>query len=141
MMRLVMTCGLAILVTCFSGCGGQPEYAGPSRAAIKGKVTFAGTPVENGVIALIPESDKSRRAGGQILKGEYLVNESNGPNLGTYRVEIRWPKSTGKKVVESDSGVEIDEMTEAIPLRFNATSELTIEIKQGLNEKNWELTP
>ena len=141
MKRLVMTCCLATLITYLGGCGGQPAYEGSPRAAIKGKVTFGGEPVENGAISLIPESDKSRRAGGLILKGEYSITEPNGPNLGAYRVEVRWPKATGKKIVESDSGAEIDEMKEAVPSKFNEKTELTIEIKNGLNEKNWDLAP
>ena len=77
-------------------------------------------------------------------KNPTLTPAENGqlrPNVGVYRVEIRWPKATGKKIVESDSGAEIDEMKEAIPLKFNEKTELTIEIKKGLNEKSWEFTP
>ena len=89
MKRLVRTCILGTLIIALSGCGDPPAYEGSPRAALKGKVTFAGEPIENGVIALIPETDKSRRSGGQIQKGEYSIPEPNGPNLGVYRVEIR----------------------------------------------------
>lgn len=141
MSRFMMTCGLAVLLIGLPACGSKQTYSGPARAAVSGKVIFGGELITNGAIALIPENETSRRSGGKIQDGLYSISEPNGPNLGKYRVEIRWPKPTGAKVKDSDSGVEIDEMKEAVPARFNVNSELAIEIKPGLNEKNWELTP
>lgn len=135
---VVLGCGLMLMVGCG---GGSAAYTGPAQAAVKGKVTFGGEPVENGSISFIPSNDKSRKAGAQIVKGEYNIPEAGGPNLGSYAVQIHWAKPTGKKYVEPDSGSELDELKEVIPDKYHDKTELTIDIKAGVNEKNWELTP
>ena len=131
------------MVMSLGGCGGDSptDYEGPKRAAVKGKVTFDGQPVAEGIISFVgSSSEKQRKTGGPILNGEYNIAEPKGPHAGTYRVEIRWPKPTGQKAKDSDSGQEIDVKSDVIPKKYNEASELTKEVKLGENTFDFELS-
>lgn len=113
------------------GCGGgAPAESGPARYAISGKVTLDGQPVESGMISFLPpvETAPVRVSGGPIAAGAYSVPKEKGANAGTYRVEIRALKATGKKVKDPDMGGEKDVMVESIPAKFNDKSILTAEV-------------
>ena len=56
------------------------------------------------------------------------------------RVEIRWPKPTGQKAKDSDSGQEIDVTADVIPKKYNEASELTKDVKLGENTFDFELS-
>lgn len=62
-----------------------------------------------------------------------------GPTLGTSRVEICWPRKTGRKLPALPPAPAVDEIVEAIPERYNKESELKAEIKPGQNHLNFEL--
>lgn len=133
-----------ILVMPLVGCGGGDDpnaYEGPKRATVKGKVTFDGAPVTDGIIAFLGiGGDKLHKTGGPIVNGEYSIAEAKGPNQGVYRVEIRWPKATGKKSKDPDSGEEIDVKSDVIPTKYNEASELTKEVVLGSNTFDFELS-
>ena len=128
---------LALLPFMLAGCGGG-DYDGPARASVKGKVTFDGAPVDGGTIAFIPVGGDGRKAGESIVNGEYNIPEAKGPNTGEHRVEIRWPKPTGKMIT---AGTEtFPETKEAIPLNYNDSSGLTAKIGSGENTFDFALT-
>ncbi len=133
----------AVLMSVVVGCGGSPDqYEGAKRASIKGKVTFDGAPVEGGIISFqgLDNSETQRKSGGPIVNGEYEILEAKGPNAGKYRVEILWPKPTGQKSKDPDSGQEIDVKRNVIPDRYNSASTLAEEVKAGENVFNFDLT-
>lgn len=113
-----------------AGCGGAPGETGPPRMALTGKVTLDGQPVSSGTISFLPPSEMTalRVSGGQIIDGAYSVPKEKGANAGTYRVEIRALKPSGKKMKDPDMGGEIDVMVESIPAKYNEKSELTAEV-------------
>jgi len=126
----VGTLGLGVLV---AGCGGT--YKGDQRFPLTGTATFNGEPIDLGSISLIPAggaaaggASNSRASGGIIKDGKYIITEENGPNTGTYRVEIHWLKKTGKELVDKEAGYTYDERIEALPEKFHKNSELTVEI-------------
>ena len=88
--RTVWVCAMGILIAAtmvFSaGCGG-PSYEGDERAAVSGKVTFAGNPLPYGTISFT-SAGEGRMASGLIENGSYSIPEELGPNLGMYKVEI-----------------------------------------------------
>jgi hypothetical protein len=120
-----------------AGCGGG------NRAAVRGKVTLDGQPVETGLISFIPaKGTKSPSAGAAIARGEYEVQGDNLPVPGSYRVEIKAQKKTGKKVPvgsPAPPGTMADETVEAIPARYNTKSTLREELKAGPNVLNFDL--
>lgn len=143
MRRIVLsTVSGLMLAVVVAGCGGgDPNaYEGTKRFAVKGKVTFNGEPVDGGVIALQGlDNEKQRKSGGLIVNGEYNIPEAKGPNSGKYRFEIMWPKPTGEKGKDADTGEAIDIKRNVIPEKYNAASELAEEIKPGENTFNFEL--
>ena len=134
---------LSVVSVCLMGCGSAPPYEGPTRYPLKGKVTYAGEPVDGGSIAFLPQEDGKhvRPAGGPIVNGEYSVTAEQGAPEGTYRVEIRWLRPTGKQRDDEDTGEKVDIVKEALPAKFNDQSELTAAVGPDATEFDFELKP
>ncbi|WP_435018200.1 hypothetical protein TA3x_000146 [Tundrisphaera sp. TA3] len=79
------------------GCG---DADGLERAAVSGKVTLDGKPLERGDIQFIPKDGDSRGAArGSIAAGEYSISAANGPAPGEHLISI-----TPNAVSEAPSG-------------------------------------
>lgn len=132
-----MICGAFLL----PGCGGNGAEL--NRAEVSGDVTVNGAPLEEGSIAFLPtEGTQGPSVGGTINQGRYLIPVEEGPVVGTYRVEIRATRETGRKIEAgppSPPGTMIDEVKAFIPAKYNAKSTLTAEIKSGTNESDYDL--
>lgn len=123
------------------GCGGN-------LASVSGSVTFDGQPVEEGEIRFIPASNQGGQgspqvAGATIAQGKYDVPADKGAVPGTYRVEIRAEKKTGKKILAvppAPPGSMIEITEQFVPAKYNEQSTLTLEITAGSNSKDFELT-
>lgn len=126
MMKLVPV-GVVMLCALLTGCQRQ-DYKGAKRHPLSGKITFDGHPVDAGNISFLPESSELRVSGGVITDGAYAVSEPDGANAGTYRVEIRWHKKTGRQFKDRDLGVMLDERKEGLPEKFHAKSDLKVEV-------------
>jgi hypothetical protein len=107
-------------------------------AAVEGKVTFGGEPIDVGTITFLPESEAGAKTGGLIDKGAYRVDPKVGPSPGPHRVEIRWAKPTGKKS-KNEFGEEIERRQEGLPEKYHAQSTLTADIKPGKNAIDFQL--
>lgn len=125
------------------GCG-EPQ---PTRAVVRGKVTFQNKPVEFGDIVFQPLDEKWKKfyAQGEVVNGEYELT-INGPIVGENRVEVFGYKRTGRKRIDTDSKplsepVEvIEEVVPYIPPQFNEASELRCTINPGENnDVNFDL--
>ena len=129
---------LLLLTSCLFGCGGAT-----GRASVSGTITLDGEPVENGAITFVAVTGPEGPTGANIVDGYYRIRKSQGPVPGRFRVEIRWPKPTGKKIPVMDgipdSGMR-DELAEAIPAKYNKESVLEVEIQKGKNKHDFELT-
>lgn len=157
--RLVM--GSTSILTCFIlvGCGSS----GIERASIHGNVTLDGQPVESGSIRLVPTGEKGGpSSGGEIIGGEYDIDDEKGPTLGPHRVEVYIPYNTGRKVPSPMGGVApvttidpnspqtapqasqnqaglIEAWADKAPLRYNRESILEVNIESGSNEFNIQM--
>ena len=130
-LKLGLTLGL---LTAVIGCGLS------GQVSIKGRVTFDGQPVETGSIVFAPEPGSgSTKVAAPIEGGEYEIGAERGASPGTYRVEINWPKKTGRQVASADPGMMMDETEEAIPQKYNTESTLTRELKAGENTHDFDL--
>ena len=131
---LGLICGLA-------GCGGS---SGPQRGAVSGTVLFDGERVDQGSILFLPTAGtKGPSSGSGITDGRFSIPQEKGPVVGLYRVEVHWPRKTGKKIAvgsPAPPGTMIDEVAEAIPLTFNTQSTLEQRVEPGENEIVIELT-
>jgi hypothetical protein len=137
MSRLAFTLCCLELCALLAGCSGA-KYKGDKQYPLEGEVTFDGQPVDVGSIAFIP-TGKGRHSGGVITDGKYAVPEENGANAGTYRVEIRWLKRTGRQLRDPESGEMYDERREALPEKFHTNSELTVEVPLPKNRHDFHL--
>src|SRR6266446_4970450 len=101
-----------------AGCGSD------NRGAVSGKVTLDGQPLKKASIAFIPmEGTQSPSSGGTIENGTYAIERAKGPMAGSYRVEIRAPTATGKKILAGSPappGTMVDEVKEAVPCTWRA---------------------
>jgi hypothetical protein len=117
------------------GCSGDSN-----RAAVSGKVTLDGLPVEQGRITFIPsEGNQGATAGAVILNGAYHVPASNGVVIGTNRVEIHATRKTSKQFPSAYTGKPLDERAEVVPARYNEKSELVRDIRPGKNVLDFDL--
>ena len=141
----------SVLCVAAAGCGGSPTYDGPERAAVIGKVTFSGQPVETGMITFIPEDSSARTVSAAIGGGGYLLSEGHGPNLGAYKVSISATKQLGDtasaEVYVQDEGDgsgrkrRIKKPEELLPAKYNTETELKADIKSGSNTFDFDLQP
>ena len=128
---------LILAVAC--GCGSKSRW---QHAAVEGKVTLDGVPIERGAINFIPTGQTQGVAtGAAIENGQYHIAAADGPVVGMNRVEISAPRKTGRKVqaAMSDPGKTMDETVEAVPAKYNRTSTLEREIKPEKNVLDFDL--
>lgn len=139
--RLPAVCVIGMSLLAIGCGGGGPADSGPTRYALTGKVTLDGMPLDGGTISFLPpgETDALRVSGGPITNGTFSIPREKGANEGTYRVEIRSRKPSGKKVPDPDMGGMIDVMVEAVPPRFNDKSELKEQVGPGKTEFEFTL--
>ena len=118
------------------GCHGCAK--GPAIGEIKGMATLDGNPVEEGSIRFIPIDGRTSMGSGNIRQGRFEMRLP----VKTYRVEISWPKlpAAGMPDDKYTSGRKDDYVIpERIPKKYNTESELTLEVKAGLNEPRFDL--
>jgi hypothetical protein len=133
-----MWCAAVLVGLCLcSGCG-----RGDGRSELSGTVTFDGEPVDGGSIAFLPIDDGAEtrsKPGARIEAGKYHIPAAKGAMPGKYRVEIHWPKKTGKKVPFDDPPTLIDETREVVPAKYNRESTLTVDVTQATTEFGCEM--
>jgi hypothetical protein len=148
-LNVASTATLACLV--LTGCG----RSGVERASIYGRVTLDGQPVDSGSVRLVCIEEKGGpSSGGDIVNGEYNIDEAKGPTLGRHRVEVYIPYNTGRKIPspmggpvaiteidlnspapsnQNQAGM-VDAWADKAPLKYNRESTLEINIESGSNE-------
>jgi hypothetical protein len=128
-------CLLAALA--LAGC-----ETGPAMGEVSGTVTVDGqTPAEGASITFFPTDGKSQTAGASIVQGRYTAQVP----VGTAKVEIRAPRpaagaggnTAGPGAAGPGGGGFIEE---SLPAKYNNETTLTIDVKPGKNEKNWDLS-
>jgi hypothetical protein len=136
MLRLRCACAAAVFTAAVGlivGCAGDSDFSD-----VTGSVVYDGKPVEDGAITFLPTDGKSPTAGGTIKDGKYTATKVP---VGNAKVTISGSKVVGKKkVYDTKDSPEMPITQEMLPAKYNAKSELTLEVKRGTNEKNWDLT-
>jgi|SRR5262245_50751999 len=133
-MRPVFQCAAVVLLLALAGCSD-----GPARSVVTGKVTYKGQPVAKGQIRFLIADRPT--AMGQIENGTYRIDHLGGVPVGTGKVEIEAFEDTGKAVFTGPTGEKVFEARQILPEKYNTKTELTVEIKKGTNEKNFDLPP
>lgn len=114
------------------GCGKGES----NRAEVKGSVIVDGSPAATGAISFMPVDGKSPTSGGKIVAGNYSVEVP----FGTSKVAIRVPKVVGqRKLYDTPDSPVQPLMEETLPPEFNDRTELTLDVKPGVNERVFDL--
>lgn len=131
--------GLMSLIT-MAGCGASGPPA-PTRASVRGLVTWENQPITEGSITFVPVGDtKGSPAMARIVDGQYSLNSTSGPPVGTHRVEILGNKQVGMMPAVPPATGEIPKVEQFIPPKYNKSSTLEREIVAGANKFDFELT-
>jgi hypothetical protein len=110
--------------------------AEPTRGFVSGTITVDGAPAKSGSIAFFPVDGKSSTTGGVITEGQYRAEVP----FGAQKVEIRVPKKVGeKKAYDAPNSPMIDILAESLPAKYNDATELTLDVKPGENQKDFQL--
>jgi hypothetical protein len=129
---LALSLALAIL----AGCS---KSGGLKTAPVAGKVTFKGKPVPNGTVMFVPGEGPA--ATGEIDKdGNYRLStygNGDGAVLGNHKVSITALAEIGTALPEQRNPTP----PSLLPAKYlsHETSGLTIEVKDGNNDVNFEL--
>jgi hypothetical protein len=112
-----------------AGCHG-----GAVVGEVKGTVTLDGKPLDDGTIRFAPADGRTASSGGIIKNGQFTSEAAPGK----YRVEISATKMTGSAGAGRHSDA-VETVAQLIPEKYNMKSELTLDVKNGLNEPNFDL--
>lgn len=123
---------VVVLLWAAAGCGGRV----PAGHPVSGSVNLDGVPVERGLVRL-SATGKGPPVGGEIKGGRYEVVAP----AGEFRVEITAPRVVGRrKAYDTPDSPEVDVTEEAVPERYNAKTELRLDVKPGPNTKDFDLS-
>jgi len=111
---------------------------GPPKGNVTGEVMFAGQPVVDGLITFEPVDGQGQTAGAPIKEGKF---EAQDVSVGKMKVRINGNKKTGRKIKAYDTpdSPVSDEIIELIPPRYNANTELTLDVKPGPQPVKYDL--
>jgi hypothetical protein len=125
----ILAIGLATLFAS-AGCG-------DGNGKVNGTVTFDDQPVASGTITFVKQDGELAREGAVIQGGSFQAVVPPGK----YKLELNAQKVKGTRTQKGfdgkDEEVEITE--ELFPARFNTQTELSREIKAGVNKVQLDL--
>ena len=125
------TLGCLICLTVLAGC-----QADEGMTTLEGSVTLDGKPLPLGSISFSPVDGQTPTAGGEIKEGRYSVRVP----VGEMKVSLSAPKIIGKKkLYPAEDSPEMPITVEALPARYNETTELRLIVKAGPNQKDFPL--
>ena len=98
---------------------------------LSGSVTLDGRPLPEGSIELHPiRGTKGPSSGGSIANGKFSISSQKGIRPGTFRVEIKAYRGSGKMEVYEITGEEREIPEQYLPARYNEKSELTVDVSR-----------
>ena len=107
---------------------------GPSTGGVSGTVTVNGQPAKAGIISFVPADANGAPVTGEISDGKYSLQAV----VGAKRVQISVPVVIGQRPEYNGPGAPLVEITEeSVPAKYNSETELTFDLKPGVNQKDW----
>lgn len=115
-----------------AGCSGSSGDDLP-REAVSGTVTLDGAPLPSGSISFSPDGGGPGGGGGTITDGRFSIAREVGLPPGNYKVAINSAKKREDqtKPAQAGGGKSVAVAKELIPTKYNARSQLKVEIKKG----------
>jgi hypothetical protein len=103
---------------------------------LDGTVTLDGSPLKEGIVRFIPKDGETATADATIVDGAFSARVP----LGEKQVSVNSPRVVGKrKAYDTPDSPTVDVVEEAIPARYNVTTELTIDVKPGKQSAKFDL--
>jgi hypothetical protein len=128
-LRVISLCALSMAT---SGCSTEA-----GKGTVSGTVTLDGQPLKDGLIRFVPVDGQTATAEAMIVDGEFRALLP----IGEKRVSISAPKVVGKRPAYQAAGApSIDIVEELLPARYNAKSELTLNVTGGRQDADFKLT-
>ena len=120
-----------IVVLMLAGCS-----RGPKTAAVSGLVTFNGETVQDGYIYMVPIEPGKAQDAGPVVNGRFSFKTLPGQKL----VRIEAAREIPGRMAPNAVGEMEPVKEQYIPAEFNERSELTAELKAGINSVDFKLT-
>jgi hypothetical protein len=127
-LRTKLAAPLLVLPLVAAGCG----ESGPPRAPIAGRVTIGGAPLAAGRILFLPQAPtEGPAASAMVVDGEYNLTESDGPVVGSHRVEVEADLPLGFALDDEAAFAKAKGKLprQPIPAKYNRQSTLTADVK------------
>jgi hypothetical protein len=122
--------GLSLALLAVAGCSGD------GMTTVSGTIKHNGKLVESGAINFTPADGKGPVTGGAIKDGAYSARVPPG----LMKVSISEAVVVGKKpIYPTKNSPEMPITKEGLPEKYNVKTELTLDVKGGTLEKNWDL--
>lgn len=129
--------GLATIVLCLSvGCS---KSGGPGLGYVEGVITLDDKPLDGAEVSFEPEGGRPSIAFTDN-EGHYVLmftGSQEGAVIGKHTVRIL--SARGASGGEGDEP-KVESRPELLPARYNVDSELTVEVKSGSNQCDFDLT-
>ena len=123
-------CAALLVAAALAGCSSDG-----AKGTVEGTVTHNSQPLEQGLIRFVPVDGKSQPADATITGGKYTADVP----VGDHRVEITSPKVVGKmKMYDTADSPTVDRIEEAIPPKYNVSTELKMTVPKGKTEKPFD---
>lgn len=141
--------GIALVCTVsLVGCGGGGPDDMPEIGTVTGTITVAGQPGANLIVTFQPPAGRPSYATTDA-EGNYELRynkDTMGAKIGSNLVTISTESDggDGEDYEDGTSGEETSLYADSIPARYNTMAgqnpEMTVEVKAGSNEFNWDIT-
>jgi hypothetical protein len=124
-LRLIILSIAVLLIP--AGCAKRPP-----QGVVSGSVSLDGAPVKTGVIRFVPIDGKTTTAGGEIKEGKYMVTAP----VNKFKVTINAAEPSQQGAPINDDAPLAREL---IPAKYNARTELVLDIQAGQNQRDFQL--
>lgn len=130
MRDLCWAAGFSIWLAAF-GC-----TKGPTVADVTGEVTLDGQPLKAGHVQFVPIAGDAQTAGELIRDGKFAAKVP----ITKLKVELHATKVVGKrKAYDTPESPWEEEVAEMLPARYNAQSDITLDVKPGTQAVKYDL--
>jgi hypothetical protein len=123
---------LVLVLTLLSACN-----RGPAVGKVAGEVTLDGAPLKDGNILFTPIDGQGQTAGDKITDGKFTVDVP----VAKMQVQITASEVIGQEpaYLGDPKSPMIPKLRELVPQRYNAQSELTLDVKPGPQTVKFDL--
>jgi hypothetical protein len=115
------------------GCSGSGDEL--PREPISGTVTLDSQPLADGAIQFTPVQGAPTAGGSPIKDGQFSIDREHGLVPGNYKVAVNAASkhTESQKPAEPGRPNRADRPKETIPMKYNAQTTLTAEVKKGVS--------